>query len=68
MPAYHSKIEEDAVVQQTCSCGVVPLKTNIRGPADPASPGAPLTHTLTHSLPHYYQFLYAQLFTVSHTE
>lgn len=39
MPAYHSKLEDDAIAQQACSCGIIALKTNIRGPADAASPG-----------------------------
>ena len=39
MPAYHSKLNDDLIEQQACSCGIVALKTNIRGPAEPASPG-----------------------------
>lgn len=38
MPAYHSKLEDDDIAQQACSCGIIALKTNIRGPADAASP------------------------------
>lgn len=39
MPAYHSKLEDDVIEQHACSCGIIALKTNIRGPAEAASPG-----------------------------
>ncbi|KAJ1402433.1 actin-related protein 2/3 complex subunit 3 [Ochromonadaceae sp. CCMP2298] len=35
MPAYHSKKNEDGFTE-ACGCAVCPLKTALRGPADPA--------------------------------
>ena len=37
-PAYHSKKNEEGY-PETCSCAICPLKTDFRGPAEPADPG-----------------------------
>mmetsp|Transcript_19707 Transcript_19707/g.41201 ORF Transcript_19707/g.41201 Transcript_19707/m.41201 type:complete len:175 (+) Transcript_19707:101-625(+) len=34
MPAYHSKLD-DTAISESCGCGLMPLKTSIRGPAPP---------------------------------